>query len=249
MKIALFTQKINRLVALAGVLSAGALMGAPAIAQTTSPQAPAPVYPTETSPDAAPGTAPGVTPGAGSPTAPQNPAADPGTTPAPGASETTAPTTGTTATTDQTIVELADTNDSFNTLTQAIQYAGLTDTLSGDGPYTVFAPTDAAFAELPEGAIEFLFQPENRNLLRQVLTYHVASGEITSSDITTGLVRTLGGGLAVRVAPDRVIVNNASVVQPDVQASNGVIHAVNRVLLPPNLQQALANELGVDSIY
>lgn len=147
------------------------------------------------------------------------------------------------------IVEVASGSGSFNTLTQAIEAAGLTDTLS-QGSYTVFAPTDEAFAELPEGALEFLLQPENRDLLQQVLTYHVVPSEVTSSEIATGPVEAIGGGLAVRVTDSgRVIVNNASVVQPNIEASNGVIHAVNRVLLPTTLQDTLASELGVTEIY
>jgi len=148
------------------------------------------------------------------------------------------------------IVDVASGSQSFNTLTQAIQAAGLTDTLASQGPYTVFAPTDEAFAQLPEGALDYLLQPENRDVLRQVLTYHVISGEVPASDVRTGAVESLGGGLAVRVTSDnRVIVNNASVVQPNIEANNGIIHAVNRVLLPETLQQRLASQLGVQTIY
>lgn len=147
------------------------------------------------------------------------------------------------------LVDVASSNDSFNTLTQAVQAAGLTDTLANQGPYTIFAPTDEAFSQLPEGAIDYLMQPENQDLLRQVLLYHVVPGEVASNNITTGKVDSLGGGLAVRTADDRVIVNNASVINPDIPASNGTIHAVNRVLLPENLQQALAARLGVQDIY
>ncbi|MEB3212165.1 MAG: fasciclin domain-containing protein [Leptolyngbyaceae bacterium] len=148
-----------------------------------------------------------------------------------------------------TIVDVASGNESFNTLVQAVQQAGLAETLMGEGPYTVFAPTDEAFSQLPDGALDYLLQPENRDLLQQVLTYHVVSGEVTSNQIATGPVEALGGGLAVRTTSDGVIVNNASVVNADIQASNGVIHAVNRVLLPETLQQALASRLGVQSIY
>lgn len=148
------------------------------------------------------------------------------------------------------IVAIASGNQNFNTLTQAIQAAGLAETLSGQGPYTVFAPTEEAFAQLPNGTLQFLLQPENRNLLRQVLTYHVVEGEVPASQIETGVVEAMGGGLAVRVTPDnRVIVNNASVTQADIQASNGVIHVVNRVLLPESLQRRLASQLGVQQIY
>lgn len=148
-----------------------------------------------------------------------------------------------------TIVDVASGSESFNTLVQAVQEAGLAETLMGEGPYTVFAPTDEAFSQLPEGAIAYLLRPENQDLLRQVLTYHVISGEIASSDITTGSVEALGGGLAVRTTEDGVIVNNANVVNADIQASNGVIHAVNRVLLPETLQQALASRLDIQNIY
>jgi uncharacterized surface protein with fasciclin (FAS1) repeats len=142
------------------------------------------------------------------------------------------------------IVEVASGSESFDTLVQAVQAAGLADTLASGGPYTVFAPTDEAFSELPDGAIEFLTRPENQDILKQVLTYHVVPGEITASEINTGSIEALGGGLAVLVAEDRVIVNNASVVNANIQASNGVIHAVNRVLMPSELRSQLVAALG-----
>jgi uncharacterized surface protein with fasciclin (FAS1) repeats len=148
-----------------------------------------------------------------------------------------------------TIVDIAAGNDSFSTLVQAVQAAGLVETLSGDGPFTVFAPTNEAFAALPDGALEFLLRPENQGVLQQVLTYHVVSGSVTSNQITTGKVEAIGGGLAVLVSDGNVIVNNASVVTADIDASNGVIHVVNRVLLSDTLQEALAAELGMDDIY
>jgi len=148
-----------------------------------------------------------------------------------------------------TIVDVASSSESFNTLVQAVQAANLGGTLSGEGPYTVFAPTDEAFSQLPDGALEFLLQPENQDLLAQVLQYHVVSGSVTSGQLTTGGVDTLNGGVAVRVSDSGVVVNNASVVNADIQASNGVIHAVNRVLLPESLQQQLASRLGVAEIY
>jgi len=137
------------------------------------------------------------------------------------------------------IVEVAQGSDSFETLVAAVQAAGLADTLANEGPFTVFAPTDAAFEALPPGTVDALLQPENQDLLTDVLTYHVVPGAVTSDELETGGVDTLNGGLAVRVEPDRVIVNNASVVQPDIPASNGVIHAINRVLLPPGLVDEL----------
>lgn len=143
------------------------------------------------------------------------------------------------------LVELLATSDSFSTLAQAVEAAGLEDTLSTGGSYTVFAPTDQAFADLPAGALDLLLMPENQDLLTQLLTYHVAEGELTASEIETGLVKTLGGGLAVRVTEDnRVIVNDGSVVQADIQASNGIVHAVNRVLMPREVRESITNQLN-----
>ncbi|WP_276748210.1 fasciclin domain-containing protein [Chlorogloeopsis fritschii] len=168
---------------------------------------------------------------------PTEPATTPATTPTPEAT----PTPG--AATTGNLVEVAQASGSFSTLTQAVQEAGLAEKLSS-GEYTLFAPTDQAFsASLPTGAVEFLLQPENKDLLRQVLTYHVVPREVTSNQLKTGTVKTLGGGLAVRVTPQRVIINDASVVEPNIEASNGVIHAVNRVLLPPQLRQTIASRL------
>ncbi|MGV2827281.1 fasciclin domain-containing protein [Myxosarcina sp. GI1(2024)] len=149
-----------------------------------------------------------------------------------------------------TIVDVASGSESFNTLTQAIQAAGLTDKLSESGAgYTVFAPTDEAFNQLPDGALEYLLQPENQEVLQQVLSYHVLPQQVTASEITSGEVATLGGGLAVEANQDNIIINNASVIEPNIQASNGVIHGINRVLIPENLQSTLANELGIQSLY
>lgn len=142
-----------------------------------------------------------------------------------------------------TIVDVAAGNDDFETLVQAVQTADLVDTLSSEGPFTVFAPTDAAFAELPDGALDALLEPENRDLLTDILTYHVVPGEVMSDDLETGAVDTLNGGVAVRVEPDQVIVNDASVVAADVPASNGVIHAINRVLIPPDTRAELVRRL------
>lgn len=148
------------------------------------------------------------------------------------------------------IVEVASGNDSFSTLVQAVQAAGLADTLSdSSASYTVFAPTDEAFNQLPEGALDYLLMPENKEVLQRVLSYHVVPKTLNSSEISGGEIVTLNGGLATAVTDERVIINNASVVTPDVEASNGVIHAVNRVLLPEDLQSALASELGIANIY
>lgn len=148
-----------------------------------------------------------------------------------------------------TIVDIASDSESFNTLVQAVEAADLGSTLAGEGPFTVFAPTDDAFAMLPEGALDYLLQPENQDVLAQVLQYHVVSGSVTSDQLSTGSVETLNGGVSVLVSDSGVVVNNASVVDADIQASNGVIHVINRVLIPEPLQQQLAAELGMADIY
>ena len=139
------------------------------------------------------------------------------------------------------IVEAA--TDQFKTLAKAIEAADLAETLSSEGPYTVFAPTDEAFAALPEGVLEQLLLPENKEILVQLLSYHVVPGAVTSSQIQSGEVETLAGeSLAVQLGTDgTVAINNATVTQADIQVSNGVIHAVDQVILP---RQALL-ELGV----
>lgn len=144
----------------------------------------------------------------------------------------------------ETIVGVASGNDNFSTLVKAVQAADLAGTLQQDGPFTVFAPTNEAFAMLPDDVVQFLLQPENKDLLVDVLTYHVVSGKVTSDQLETGTVDSLGGGLSIAVSGSSVIVNNASVIQPDVEASNGVIHAVNRVLIPEGLLEKISNRMG-----
>lgn len=134
---------------------------------------------------------------------------------------------------DFTIAELTSSSASFEILAAALAAADLTETLSEAGPYTVFAPTDEAFEALPEGAVEQLLLPENKDVLVQILSYHVVPGELFSEDLETGGVTTVeGSDIAVEVG-DVVTVNNANVVVPDVAASNGVIHIIDRVILPP----------------
>lgn len=134
---------------------------------------------------------------------------------------------------DFTIAELTGSSASFEILAAALAAAGLTETLSEAGPYTVFAPTDEAFEALPEGAVEQLLLPENKDVLVQILSYHVVPGELFSEDLETGVIPTVeGSDIAVEVG-DVVTVNNANVVVPDVEASNGVIHIIDRVILPP----------------
>lgn len=139
----------------------------------------------------------------------------------------------------ETLAEAVESGESFNTLEQAIQAAGLEETLSEPGPYTIFAPTDEAFAALPPEVLDQLLQPENQDTLRQVLTYHVVPGSITSPSVTPGEVETVAGEpVTIEDNAGEITVGGAEVVQPDIIASNGVIHAIDQVLLPPELQQA-----------
>jgi len=137
------------------------------------------------------------------------------------------------------IVEVAVANGSFNTLVAAVKAAGLAETLSGQGPFTVFAPTDAAFAKLPAGTVEKLLKPENKATLVKVLTYHVVPSKVMSKDIKAGSasVKTVeGGAIKVTKQGKNVTINNANVAIADVKASNGVIHVIDTVLLPPDLK-------------
>jgi uncharacterized surface protein with fasciclin (FAS1) repeats len=136
------------------------------------------------------------------------------------------------------LVDKATSSKEFQTLAKAIKAAGLEETLAGEGPYTVFAPTDAAFAALPPGILDQLLLPENKEVLVALLKSHVVSGAVTSSQIQPGNVETLAGApVAVQRAKDgTVTVNNAKVTQADIQASNGVIHAIDKVILPQDSQ-------------
>jgi uncharacterized surface protein with fasciclin (FAS1) repeats len=129
------------------------------------------------------------------------------------------------------IVDTAVSAGQFNTLVQAVKAAGLVDTLKGEGPFTVFAPTDEAFAKLPPGTVEALLQDKEK--LTQVLTYHVVPGKVTAAEVKPGAVPTVQGqSLSVRSEGGAVMVDNARVIQPDVMASNGVIHVIDTVVLP-----------------
>lgn len=132
------------------------------------------------------------------------------------------------------IVDTAVGAGQFNTLVAAVQTAGLVDTLKSDGPFTVFAPVDAAFAALPHGEVERLLMPENRHELTDLLTYHVVSGAITSDQLSGQIlaVETVEGSTVVIDATDGVRVGNAQVIQADIRTSNGVIHVVDRVIIP-----------------
>jgi uncharacterized surface protein with fasciclin (FAS1) repeats len=129
------------------------------------------------------------------------------------------------------IVDTAVSAGQFNTLVKAVQAAGLVDTLKGKGPFTVFAPTDEAFAKLPAGTVESLLQDKQK--LTQVLTYHVVPGRVTAAQVKPGAVKTVQGqSLRVRTEGGNVMVDNAKVIKTDVMASNGVIHVIDTVVLP-----------------
>ena len=132
------------------------------------------------------------------------------------------------------IVQTAVGAGSFKTLVAAVQAAGLTETLQGEGPFTVFAPTDEAFAKLPKGTVEELLKPENKAKLVAILTYHVIPGKVMAEDVVKlKSSRTVEGqNLTIKVADGKVMVDNAQVVQTDILASNGVIHVIDSVVLP-----------------
>ena len=150
------------------------------------------------------------------------------------------------ATENGTIVEVAVAAGDFNTLVAAVGAADLADTLSGEGPFTVFAPTDDAFAALPDGIVDALLLPENKDALTSILTYHVVSGEVLSTDLTEGDVATVEGQSVAIGLEGGVTVNEANVIIADVPASNGVIHAIDAVLLPPDVDAAALLESGDD---
>lgn len=146
----------------------------------------------------------------------------------------------------QNIVEIASGNDDFSTLVTAVKAAGLVETLSGDGPFTVFAPTNDAFAKLPEGTVPNLVKPENKEQLTGILTYHVVSGEFMAADVVSAIednggsftIPTVQGGeLTASLDGENVILtdangNTSTIVMTDVDASNGVIHAIDTVVMP-----------------
>ncbi len=144
------------------------------------------------------------------------------------------------------IVQTANDAGSFETLVLALNTTGLDETLSEEGPYTVFAPTDDAFEELPEGTLDALMEDEEQ--LSEVLTYHVVSGEYMASDLTDGttLETVQGEMITINVTDDNVMVDDANVVQPDIVASNGVIHVIDAVILPPSMAEE--DMMGNDSM-
>jgi uncharacterized surface protein with fasciclin (FAS1) repeats len=150
----------------------------------------------------------------------------------PMASATTAPTVS------QNIVQVASSNPDFSTLVAAVKAAGLVDTLSGPGPFTVFAPTNEAFAALPAGTLSSLLKPENKSTLSGILTYHVVSGSVYAKDVKAGAVMTVNGAkFTVSVDNGSVVItdakgNKAKIIKTDIAATNGVIHVIDAVLLP-----------------
>lgn len=230
---------VSKVAGLLAIASTAALFSLPALAgvgeavnrmktkpQTTSQEVPA---------NPAPATA--------EPTAPAPLTTEPATPVAPLTTEPAAPTSTTpeAETTPQaaetgTIVDVASSNGSFTTLTAALKATGLNQELSGQGPYTVFAPTDAAFEALPAGTVEKLMKPENKQVLKKILSYHVVSGEVESADLKSGQVQTVEGApVEVSVNGSSVMVNDANVTTPDIKATNGVIHVIDKVILPPEM--------------
>jgi uncharacterized surface protein with fasciclin (FAS1) repeats len=137
---------------------------------------------------------------------------------------------------NKTVVEIAAGNKDFSTLVAAVQAAGLVETLSGKGPFTVFAPTNDAFAKLPKGTVEELLKPENKEKLTAILTYHVLAGKVMAADAIAAdgkMVKTVQGSeIAIKVKDGKVMINSATVTAADVVGSNGVIHVIDTVLLP-----------------
>jgi uncharacterized surface protein with fasciclin (FAS1) repeats len=134
---------------------------------------------------------------------------------------------------DADIVDTAVGAGSFTTLVAAVEAAGLVETLKGEGPFTVFAPTDDAFAALPAGTVEELLKPENKDQLTAILTYHVVPGKVMSGDLSNGMTAaTVQGGEVTIMTEGGVKVNDANVTTADIEASNGVIHVIDKVIMP-----------------
>jgi len=133
------------------------------------------------------------------------------------------------------IVDTAVADGRFTTLVAAVTAAELVETLKGEGPFTVFAPTDDAFAKLPAGTIDELLKPENKQALTDILLYHVVSGKVMAADVTglTSATTVLGKDVAVKVEGGNVFINDAQVIITDIETSNGVIHVIDTVILPP----------------
>ena len=138
----------------------------------------------------------------------------------------------------QDIVDTAVAAGSFTTLAKALQAAGLVDTLKGKGPFTVFAPTDEAFAKLPAGTVETLLRPENKSKLQRILTYHVVAGKVGAAQVVkmTSAKAVSGDTIHIKTSGTTVMLNNATVVKADIAASNGVIHVIDTVIMPDGVK-------------
>ena len=142
-------------------------------------------------------------------------------------------TSASTCTAGKDIVALASGAENFKTLLAAVKAAGLVETLQGRGPFTVFAPTDEAFAKLPAGTVEDLLKPENKDKLAAILKYHVVPGKVLAADVKTMEAKTAQGqSVKLKVSDAGVTVDNAKVIKTDLLAENGVIHVIDRVILP-----------------
>ena len=133
---------------------------------------------------------------------------------------------------EKDIVDIAAGNKDFSTLVAAVKAGGLVDVLKGDGPFTVFAPTNEAFAKLPEGTVESLLKPENKDKLVKILTYHVVPGKVMAKDVAAGKVKTVQGAELTVATKDGVTIDKAKVTATDIEAKNGVIHVIDTVVIP-----------------
>ncbi|MEG4089810.1 fasciclin domain-containing protein [Microcoleus sp. Pol12B4] len=219
---------MKQLTGFAGIIGASALIGFPAWAHITSSTNVANA--TQTSQVA------GKVKTAASPAPTGTTQAPTGATQAPtGATQAPTGTTQAPTAAGKDIVAIASGDAQFKTLTKALGAAGLVATLQGKGPFTVFAPTDAAFAALPKGTVENLLKPENKAQLTKILTYHVVPGSVLSTSLKSGDVKSVEGtSLKVAVSAGKVTVSGANVVKADIKASNGVIHVIDKVLMPPS---------------
>ncbi|MEM0939004.1 MAG: fasciclin domain-containing protein [Bacteroidota bacterium] len=138
---------------------------------------------------------------------------------------------------DKNIVELAIETESLSTLVTAVKAAGLVETLSGEGPFTVFAPTNDAFSKLPDGVLDMLLKPENKDKLTEVLTYHVLGSKVMSTDLEEGMkAKTVQGDEVSVSLKSGAQINDANVASADIKASNGVVHVIDKVILPPSME-------------
>jgi len=135
---------------------------------------------------------------------------------------------------DKDIVDLAVGTEFLSTLVAAVKAGGLVDVLKGDGPFTVFAPTNEAFAKLPEGTVESLLKPENKDKLIKILTYHVVAGKVMSTDLSNGMEAETVQGQKIKIMlkDGAAMVNNATITTADIEASNGVVHVIDTVIMP-----------------